>query len=174
MATVLKSKRARDFLGQRYRDALDQLLPDELTLDEDEARRAAEWAAIDTIGKHLWTRALGELWDWRNAAKQMRVTTRQAVQAKVHRGTLLGIEQGRRVLLPSWQFAPAGGPYPILKRVLREFRDKGLWDPRLITSWFSTEQDELEGRRPVEWMRAERPAGPLLLAARRAAVALAT
>lgn len=172
MATILESKRAREFLTQRYREALAQVLPDDLSLSEDEARRAAEWAAIDTIGKHLWTVALGDVWDWRRAAERLHVTTRQAVQARAQRGTLLGLMQDGRVGFPSWQFTPAGGPYPIMKRVLRTFRDHGLTDPRLVVSWFATEQDELEGQRPVDWMRGDCPPEPLLLAARRAAFAL--
>lgn len=172
MATILESKRAREFLTQRYREALAQVLPDDLSLSEDEARRAAEWAAIDTIGKHLWTVAFGEVWDWRRAAERLRVTSRQAVQARVHRGTLLGLAQDGRVVFPSWQFTPAGGPYPIMKRVLRIFREGGLSDPRLVVAWFSTEQDELEGQRPVDWMRGDGPPEPLLVAARRATSAL--
>ncbi|HEY3118657.1 MAG TPA: hypothetical protein VGK54_18090 [Chloroflexota bacterium] len=171
MATILESKQTREFLTQRYREALGQVLPDGLSLSEDEAGRAAEWAAIDTVGKHLWTVALGDLWDWRRAAERLHVTSRQAIQARAHRGTLLGLAQDGRLVFPSWQFTPTGGLYPIVKRVLRIFRDLGLSDPRLVVSWFSTEQDELEGQRPVDWMRGDRPPEPLLLAARRAAFA---
>ncbi len=172
MATVLESKRTRDFLTERYRAALAEVLPDDLELSEEDAGRAAEWAAIDTIGKHLWAVAAGELWDWRRVAERLHVSTRQAVQARVHRGTLIGLPRQGRTAFPAWQFGPTGVPYPAVKRVLRVFRDAGIGDAWLVISWFSTDQDELQGQRPVDWMRADRSIEPLLLAARRAAFAL--
>lgn len=173
VAQTLTREQAIGPLTHEFETALRELLPSQLTLSDTDVRALAQSAAIDAIGKHFWQAAVGELLDWRDVAARLNVRSRQAVNARYRRGRLLGFERDGRPVFPAWQFDAAGKLYKQVPAVIVAFREQGVTDGRLIVSWFSGNQDELDGLAPIAWVRAGKPLGPLVLAARRAAFQMA-
>lgn len=156
-----------------FRQQLEDVWPEQASLDDGTADELGRLAARDVVGKYLWLSATGELCDSSQAAARLGVRSRQAVQARYRRGTLLGVEQGGRIAFPAWQFSPSGQPYAALARVIQAFRVEGISDPWVVISWFSTPQDELDGSTPLDWMRQGRPELALERAAAHTAFRLA-
>jgi hypothetical protein len=101
------------------------------------------------------------------------VTTRQAIHDLVQRGRLLGLPiRGGRKVYPRFQFGTDGRPYPGLAPLLAIFRAVEA-NPWTIASWFTTEQPELDGLTPVEWLAGAHDPERLLEAARHSAAPLA-
>jgi hypothetical protein len=166
-------KRRFERLLNSLRDHLEEGWPEDGRLDDSTAEQLARLAARDVVGKYLWLSALGEVCDSREIATRLGVNSRQAVQARYRRGTLLGVEQSGRIAFPAWQLDPSGRPYPVMIRVIRAFRAEGITDPWVIVSWFATSQDDLDGSTPLEWMRQGRPMLALERAAAQTAYRLA-
>ena len=169
-----RPKRRFERLLDSLRDQLEDVWPSNERLDDATAEQLARLAAKDVVGKYLWLSALGDLCDSREAAARLRVSSRQAVQARYRRGTLLGVEQAGRIAFPAWQFDTSGRAYPAIAHVIRAFRAEGINDPWVIVSWFATPQDDLDGSTPLDWMRNNRPELALDRAAAQTAYRLAS
>jgi len=168
-----KPKRRLDRLVTSFRSHLEDAWPAEGQLDDATAEQLARLAARDVVGKYLWLSALGDVYDSHDVAARLGVSSRQAVQARYRRGTLLGVEQGGHLAFPAWQFDPSGQPYSAMAHVIRAFRAEGITDPWVIVSWFSSSQDDLDGNTPLQWMRQDRPALALASTAAQTAYRLA-
>jgi hypothetical protein len=149
-----------------------------LGLDRDEetlrdptlfGQRAALLAAAET----LWGKHLGDLLGMHDVQALLGVTTRQAVHDLVKRGRLLGLlTRDGRTLYPRFQFGADGRPDPALGNLLAVFHAVDV-NPWTIASWFATEQSELDGRSPAEWLAAGDDPERLLAVARHSAAPLA-
>jgi hypothetical protein len=132
-------------------------------------RRAALLAAAET----LWGRQVGGLRSLQDVQALLGVSRRQAVHDLVQRGRLLGLPlREGRIVYPRFQFGPNGRPFPALGSVLAAFRAVEA-NPWTIASWCTTEQPELQGLTPAEWLAQGRDAERLAEAARHAAAPLA-
>ncbi len=168
-----KPKQRFERLLDSLRNQLEDVWPSDGRLDDSTAEQLARLAARDVVGKYLWLSALGNLCDSQEAAARLGVGSRQAVQARYRRGTLLAVEQRGRIAFPAWQFDASGQSYPAIAHVIRAFRAEGINDPWVIVSWFSTPQDDLDGSTPLDWMRKRRPELALERAAAQTAYRLA-
>jgi hypothetical protein len=156
----------RRTLNQLGLDSEEQALDDPTLF----GRRAALLAAAET----LWARHLGDLLSLQDVQALLGVTTRQAVHDLVQRGRLLGLPmRNGRVVYPRCQFGPSGRPYPALAGVLAAFRAVEA-NPWTIASWLTTEQAELEGLTPVDWLGRDDDAARLIEVARHSAAPLAS
>ena len=79
---------------------------------------------------------------------------RQTPHDRAKAGTLLAIRDNGRLLFPDWQFDPEGpdGVIAGLPEVLRELR--GPLSPLARIRWFLTPKSLIEGRTPLEALRA--------------------
>lgn len=80
--------------------------------------------------------------------------SRQTPHDRVGAGTLLAIKDNGRLLFPDWQFDPDGpdGVVAGLPEVLRELR--GPLSTLARVRWFLTPKSLIEGRTPLEALRA--------------------
>lgn len=137
-------------------------------------RRAAALAASSLLWQH---RVGGQLVDTAWVCEHLNVT-RQAVAKKVATGQLIALPGGRSRQYPTWQFTAAiDTPALVLAdvpRIIAAFREVYPdTTPVQIAAWANKVQPELEGRTPADWIDTGQPPEPLVLAARRAAAALA-
>lgn len=148
-----------------------------LGLDADEELRDPAFfgqrAALLAGAETLWGRHLGGLLDRTDVQALLGVTTRQAVHDLVQRGRLLGLPtRDGHTVYPRFQFGPDGRPYTALSKVITAFRAAEA-DPWTIASWFTSEQPELDGLTPVDWMSRGLDTTRLVEVARHSAAPLA-
>jgi hypothetical protein len=157
-------------------ELLDELpgLPDGLAyIASEEAVRYGRDAARRSLAPLVWRLLAGDVLTTEEARALLGIS-RQALQKRVAKGTLLGLPGERTTLFPVWQFDEAGAVREAVPAVLRIFRDRlGEVDPRVVLAWATAPQPELKEDVPAEWIGAERELEPLLRAAERAAEALA-
>ncbi len=140
----------------------------------DEARRAGERLAAG----HRWARITGERIDTATARDLLGIT-RQALHQRVTAGTILAVPGTSTTWYPTWQFqpSPTGGLQvrPVAARIITAFREQldGDVDPLTLIGWAATGQPELNGATPKDWVAAGGDGDPVVLAASRAAWALA-
>ena len=149
----------------------------EKALQDIAAEEAVEYgrtAARQAVAPALWRMLAGEVLSTEQVRELLGVS-RQALNKRVTKGTLLGLPGERTTLFPAWQFDASGEVRPAVSVVLREFRDRlgDDVDPRIVLSWASARQPELEGEAPADWIRADGDTAALKRAAERAAEALA-
>jgi hypothetical protein len=157
----------------RAAEAFDAMLA-ELGIDErdvdpvDLGRRGALLAAADLV----WARHLGPSYETKQV-RELLGSSRQAVHERAKRGTLLALRGGDgQPRFPAFQFGPTGKPLPALGEILDVLRPVAA-SPYTIASWFVTEDAELEGKTPAEWLREGRDPDHALRAAGRYAARLA-
>lgn len=147
----------------------------------DIGRQAARLA----LAPLLWENRLGPTMSTSTVCEELAVT-RQAVAKAVKAGRLLAIPAGKTRSFPIWQFrltpwvearaqsVPRAKAREEVGEILAAFRDAyGDVKAIQVASWAMTPQPELERSTPAKWLEDERPIDPLLLAAQRAAAALA-
>jgi hypothetical protein len=158
--------------ARAFEEALEELqLPEDSPELQDPAtlgRRAALLAAAEAV----WTKHLGPLFDMDKVRTLLQVGSRQAVSDLARRRRLLVLDaSGGRKLYPAFQFDASGRPYPEIQRILEAF-DGAAETTHTIASWFTTPQEELQGKTPAAWMRARREPDTLYESARRTAAKL--
>jgi len=155
-----------------FRETLARLEIDRAPGLEDPAafgRRAAILAAADV----LWRRQLGRLLSSEEVRQLLGVGTRQAVSDFARRRRLLAIRGADGHLhFPAFQFTAAGRPFEALEAILSAFAGAGV-DELTIASWFTSPQDLLGGRTPVDRLQAGGAEALVIEAARRTASELA-
>lgn len=137
-----------------------------------EAGRRAVQLAVSPL---IWEQRLGPMLDTAHVWERLGVS-RQAVAKAVDAGRLVGIRSGKSRRFPVWQFAFGDqvAIRPQVGEILTAFR--GAYPdvtPLQVASWAMTVQPELDGSTPSRWLEEAKPLEPVLLAARRAAAALA-
>ena len=135
---------------------------------QDLSPEAGRRAALSAAASVVWETHLGPLYTTREVTDLMSVT-RQAVNERVKRGTLLALpQQNGDYLYPAFQFGEDGKQRRAVRDALSVF-PRGVVDPHTLASWFVSPQGLLEGRTPADWVARRRPSEPLLEAARRSA-----
>jgi hypothetical protein len=130
-------------------------------------RRAALAAAADL----LWESHLGPLYDTKQVRQLMEVS-RQAINERVKRGTLLALPQENGdYLYPAFQFGRRGAPKKAIVEALTAF-PRSPADRHTVASWFVSREPLLEQQTPVEWADRGGSVETLLTAAQRAAARL--
>ncbi len=104
----------------------------------------------------------GGMWSTQQAADHLKVT-RQAIDKRIRAGKLLAIDAGRHGrLVPSWQFG-ARGTLPGLEETLKALEPN---DPWMKLSFFLSPHEDLDGRRPLDFLRVSNRLDFVLRAAR--------
>lgn len=140
----------------------------------DEARRAGR----RLVAAGRWARLTGERVDTATLRSLLGIS-RQALHQRIAAGTVLAVPGVSTTWYPTWQLRrPDGGRVEVrsvVTAVLQEFRSQLGSDVDALTlvSWAATEQPELDGSTPQAWIQAERADDAVVLAAGRAAAALA-
>lgn len=145
------------------------------SLSDDERRQLTRDAAGAIAGPLIWRDLLGEdRLDTTKAALLLGVT-RQAINKRVKGHTLLGVPGRGTTWFPLWQFDVSRNRVkPTAETVLQSWSDMAAngalaWDAFRILSWATTEQPELDGATPEEWIIENRDPEAVVAAARRAA-----
>ncbi|CAN5725838.1 hypothetical protein BH24ACT5_BH24ACT5_04890 [soil metagenome] len=153
-----------------------------LTLDDsagDEVIEAARQAGHRFAATRRWAQVVGDRLDT-TALRAALGLSRQALAKRVEAGTIIAVPGTGTTWYPTWQFHPAPDGdrlevRPIISVLLRRFRDALGADtagPNVV-SWAATEQPELDHTTPQAWIRAGGADDVVVLAAERAAAALA-
>jgi hypothetical protein len=137
----------------RAAEAFDETLH-ELGLDESEfedeeqfGRRAALLAASEL----LWRRELGPMAST-SQVSELLGCSRQAVNERVHRHTILALAGPTGYVFPLFQFTGSGQPVPGISRVIRALSD-AVETPHTIAAWLVAPEPELTGDAPIEVLR---------------------
>lgn len=105
----------------------------------------ADSALVDTVGPS---------WSASRLRTELGGVSRQALNQRVKRGTLLGLPTGDGVTVyPVFQFYRRGGRVEVLpgvQAILKELVDQSAWSVAVL---LNTAAPELEGATPVEWER---------------------
>jgi hypothetical protein len=141
----------------RAAEAFDETLH-ELGLDEAELDDEAQFgrrAALLAASELLWERELGPTASTSRVGELLRCS-RQAVNERVHRGSILGLPAPGGYAFPLFQFTSSGQPVPGLSGVIRALTET-VETPYTIASWLVTPAPELDGSRPIERLREGEP-----------------
>jgi hypothetical protein len=134
--------------------------------------RLGQRAALVAAASVMWRHQLGPLLDMRQAQELLGVGSRQAVHDLIQRHRLLALSsEGRRTLIPAFQFSETGRPYEAVPPILRIFAEADAtgWT---VASWFTTPRPDLADETPIAWVRVGRDLETVLEAARAAAAPL--
>jgi hypothetical protein len=131
-------------------------------------------AAQMTAASMQWGTAVGDRLDTTTVVQMLGVT-RQALAKRTANGSLLGLPGHRTTWYPTWQFDRERQRLrPEVRELIMSFRRKlRKVDPLLIASWASTQQEDLDGVTPAQWLEDGGDSDKLLVAAARAASHLA-
>ncbi len=137
-----------------------------------EAGRRAVQIAVSPL---IWEERLGAMLDTVHVCERLGVS-RQAVAKAVDASRLVGIRSGKSRRFPVWQFTFGDkvAVRPQVAEIMAAFH--GAYHdvtPLQVASWAMTVQPELDGSTPARWLEEAKPLEPLLIAAHRAAAALA-
>jgi hypothetical protein len=126
----------------------------ELGFDEAELEREAlgRRAALLAVSDQLWERELGPLATTSQVGELLHCS-RQAVNERIHRGTILGLPALGGYAFPLFQFTNGGQTVHGISDVIRALSDT-VETPYTIASWLVTPEPELDGRKPIERLRA--------------------
>jgi len=144
-------------------------------LPEDDALELGRRAARYALAPLLWRAVAGEVWDTTQVTEFLEVS-RQALNKRVRHHSLLALPGRGVTYFPTWQFdLDRRMIRPIIKDVLAAFCDaRDEVDPYVVLSWSrSPQHEELDGLTPQEWIHKGGNDAALILAAKRAAAALA-
>jgi hypothetical protein len=150
-----------------FAEAAGELLG-ERPLSTASARRAGMLAAAGEV----WENELGPLLSSAQVRTLLGDVSRQRVDELLRARRLVGLrDQGGRRRFPAVQFID-GRPQEHLVDAFWRLADAAV-SPWTAASWLVAEDDALEGRSPVEWVRERRDPERLALVARRDAARLA-
>jgi hypothetical protein len=144
-------------------------------LGDAEALELGRRGAREALAPLLWKALAGETFDTTQVTDLLDVT-RQAINKRVRKGTLLALPGKRTTHFPVWQFdLDRREVRSVVQDVLQAFvAVLGELDPYVVTSWASSPQhEELEGLTPQDWLLKGADEEMLKLSAQRAAAALA-
>lgn len=137
----------------RAADAFDETLH-ELGLDRAEFQDEEQFgrrAALLAASELLWGRELGPVVNTSQVGELLRCS-RQAVNERVHRGTILALAAPGGYAFPLFQFTGGGQPVPGISRVVKAFAD-AVETPHTIAAWLVAPEPELDGKAPIELLR---------------------
>jgi hypothetical protein len=111
-------------------------------------------AAVLPLG-HVYDEISGPFYDTAGLTRWLGIS-RQALHQKATRHALLAcpLDDGG-VVYPTWQFLPNGATIPALTEVLATLA-AGTDDAWMIALWMQAPNEQLDGRRPSEWLREGR------------------
>lgn len=135
-------------------------------LTNEQIRMAGLEAGRDALARLRWAAAVGDRLDTKTVV-EMLGRSRQALNERAKRGTLLGLPGKGTTWFPSWQFAD-GEVRAGVSEILTTLGEV-LQSPLSIASWAQTPQAELDGSSAAEWLSADRPAKAVLEVAQRTA-----
>lgn len=102
-----------------------------------------------------WGDLLGTFFSPGKVARILGDISRQAVADRRNRGTLLGLKTADGTwVYPAFQFDDNHRVLPGLAAVVRTLRESEI-DDWTLASWLMTQQVALDGRSPIEWLRAD-------------------
>ncbi len=135
--------------AEAFDETLQELGLDQTEFDDQEqfGRRAALLAASDL----LWERELGPTVTTSQVSELLRCS-RQAVNERVHRHTILALKAPTGYVFPLFQFAGSGEPVAGISKVLRAFSD-AVGTPHTIAAWLVAPEPELGGKAPIETLK---------------------
>jgi hypothetical protein len=130
-------------------------------------------AARQVLASMVWRVSAGGVLTTEQARRVLGVS-RQALHKRVDVGGVLGLPGERTTLYPVWQFS-GSEVRPVTGAIIRAFRERldGEYDARLVSSWATTPQPDLHDATPEEWLAKDGDTDRLVIAAKRAADALA-
>lgn len=109
---------------------------------------------------------IGPFYDTAGVMKLLGGVTKQAVEARRRKSTILALRTSDgKWVYPSFQFDGADVSRPLVPAI-RAFRDSPPWSAAL---WFVTGNDDLDGKTPLDWAKAELPPGSIATSAQRTA-----
>lgn len=145
-------------------------------IDPDQLAERARQAVHAALASFVWEERLGPALETGQVCQELGVS-RQAVAKAVVAGRLVALPAGRSRRFPVWQFRMQPGRFEMRAEVAEVVGAFRRTYPEVtavqIAAWARTTQPELDGATPAEWLERERPAHPVVLAAERAASALA-
>ena len=141
--------------------------------DSEQLEASGRRAARSALAPFVWRLAAGEALETSEVADLLHVS-RQALHKRVESGSLLGLKTQRTTLYPAWQF-DGSAARPVVAAIVRTFREclGDEYDARLVASWATTHQTDLDGWTPAEWLQRGRDDDAVVTAAERAGRALA-
>jgi hypothetical protein len=165
-------------LEEGLKQGLDDLQKDPVAMAILESRtwdqvfEVARNAVRLAVAPILWDRHFGPMVETAEVCKVLDVS-RQAVAKAVDAGRLIALPAGRTRRYPIWQFGPGEIRHEVAEIIASFSEVYPEVRPAQIASWAMTPQPELHGDSPADWMQSGKDLGPVLLAAERAAWALA-
>lgn len=145
VAAFADELQARDPQGVAFDDSVDAVA----------LARAAACRLIDT--SRLWHELLGPVYDTEGVASVLadRASGQGRISRQaVHKRKLLALKTGSgRVVYPAFQFGESGGVVEGISEVVKlaESVSLSLW---AMASWLASPEPELDGDRPIDWLRA--------------------
>lgn len=162
---IEQEKRLMELLSQRvhrtFAAAEAAGVPADVFADLDAIADAMS-AALPT--SHVYDQIVGPFYDTAGLTRWWNIS-RQAVSKKVAANTLIAcqLDDGQWVY-PVWQFTGSGTAHPALIEVWRVLRAAA--DPWTCAMWLRAPQEMLGGKTAADWLTADNPAEPVLVAAR--------
>ncbi|WP_052442575.1 hypothetical protein [Streptacidiphilus neutrinimicus] len=112
-------------------------------------------AARAALAPVAWARAVGDRMQTAEATDLLGVT-RQALQKRVQKHTLIGLPGKQTTHFPVWQFDRSRRQVrPAAERVLQIFRASGEFDPYMIAAWMVAPCEELGQAAPAGLLEDE-------------------
>lgn len=109
---------------------------------------------------------IGPFYDTAGVMKILGGVSKQAVEARRRKGTILALRTSdRKFVYPLFQFAE-GTVNRALLPAIHALRTSPAWSAAL---WFVTDNDDLDGMRPLEWVTTGLPAKTVEISAQRTA-----
>lgn len=135
--------------AEAFDEALHDLGLDQTELEDEEqfGRRAALLAASEL----LWGRELGPMVNT-SQVSELLSCSRQAVNERVHRHTLLALPAPTGYAFPLFQFTGSGRPVAGVSEVIRALSD-AVETPQTIAAWLVAPEPELGGDAPIEVLK---------------------
>jgi hypothetical protein len=137
----------------RAAEAFDETLH-ELGLDEtefDDEARFGRRAALLAASELLWGRELGPTAS-ASQIGELLGCSRQAVNERVHRHTILALAAPTGYAFPLFQFTGSGQTVPGISEVIRTLSD-AVEAPHTIAAWLVAPEPELGGEAPIEMLK---------------------
>jgi hypothetical protein len=136
-------------------------------LPGEETFELGKQAARSAVAPVLWRQQVGEVWDT-SAVTELLQVSRQALNERVRRHSLLGFRSGATTLFPAWQFDPrTRSVRKIVPALIDALIHVPGMDPLTVASWATSPQVELEGERPADLLGREADSAAQVLEAAR-------
>ena len=147
--------------AEAFAETLHELGLDDAELEDEQlGRRAALLAASEL----LWEREVGPLISTSQVGELLRCS-RQAINERVHRGTLLALPAPSGYVFPLFQFTSSGQSVLGITKVIKALADS-VETPYTVATWLVSPEPELDKHAPIELLR-EGQVDPVVAAAER-------